>query len=109
MFKVLGSTGNKECLLALHELLGEPLELDDNLLVMVVQGIASNPQASDKPSIKEGKAIEVSPENVKFSNSLQISESLKYIYSDKNDFKLAEEMLGKNPDLGNGKVIWMGI
>jgi len=54
LFKVLGSTGNKECLLALHELLGEPLELDDNLLVMVVQGIVSNPQASDKPSLKEG-------------------------------------------------------
>ena len=55
LYKVLGSTGNKECLLALHELLGEPLELDENLLVMVVQGIVSNPQASDKPSIKEGK------------------------------------------------------
>lgn len=55
LYKVLGSTGNKECLLALHELLGEPLQLDEDLLVMVVQGIASNPQASDKPSIKEGK------------------------------------------------------
>ena len=55
MYKVLGSSGNKECLLALHELLGEPLDLDENFLVMVVQGIASNPQASDKPIIKEGK------------------------------------------------------
>ena len=55
LFKVLGSAGNKECLLALHELLGEPLDLDESLLVMVVQGIASNPQASNKSSIKEGK------------------------------------------------------
>jgi tetratricopeptide (TPR) repeat protein len=55
LFKVLGTTGHKECLLALHVLLGEPLDLDENLLVMVVQGIASNPQASDKSSIKEGK------------------------------------------------------
>ena len=35
LYKVLGSSGNKECLLALHELLGEPLDLDDNLVVMV--------------------------------------------------------------------------
>ena len=55
LFKVLGTTGHKECLLALHELLGEPLELDEDLLVMVVQGIASNPQASNTSSIKEGK------------------------------------------------------
>jgi hypothetical protein len=60
-------------------------------------------------SIKEGKAIEVNPENVKFTNSLQIADSLNYIYSDKNDFRLAEEMLRKNPDLANGKVMWMGI
>ena len=55
LFKVLGTTGHKECLLALHELLGEPLDLDENLLVMIVQGIASNPQASNTSSIKEGK------------------------------------------------------
>lgn len=60
-------------------------------------------------SIREGKAMELSPENVKFTNSLQISDSLNYIYSDKNDFRLAEEMLKKNPDLADGKVMWMGI
>jgi len=59
-------------------------------------------------SIKEGKAIEVNSENVKFTNSLQIADSLYYIYSDKNDFRLAEEMLEKNPDLANGKVMCMG-
>jgi curved DNA-binding protein CbpA len=55
LYKVLGSTGNKECLLALHELLGEPLDLDDNLLVKFVQGIASNTQASNKSFLKEGR------------------------------------------------------
>lgn len=60
-------------------------------------------------SVREGKAVELSSENVRFSNSLQIADSLNYIYSEKNDFKLAEEMLKKNSDLGSGKVIWMGI
>lgn len=55
LYKVLGSSGNKECLLALHELLGEPLDLDDNLVVTFVQGIASNSQASNKSFLKEGK------------------------------------------------------
>lgn len=60
-------------------------------------------------SIKAGKAVELSQENVVFTNSLQISESLNYIYSDKNDFKLAEEMIKNNPDISSGKVMWMGI
>ena len=55
LYKVLGSSGNKECLLALHELLGEPLDLDDNLVVRFVQGIASNSQASNKSFLKEGR------------------------------------------------------
>lgn len=60
-------------------------------------------------SIKERKAIEVNSENVNFINSLQIINSLNFIYSNKNDFKLAKEMLKKNPDLKNGRVMWMGI
>ncbi|MBY7733436.1 DUF4238 domain-containing protein [Francisella philomiragia] len=56
----------------------------------------------------EGKAMELTKENVRFINSLQIIESLNYIYSDKNDFKLAEEMIKINPDLANGKVMKMG-
>lgn len=60
-------------------------------------------------SIKEGKAMELKEESVNFINSLQITDSLNYIYSDKNDFQLAKEMIKKNPDLANGKVIYMGL
>jgi hypothetical protein len=60
-------------------------------------------------SIKEGKAVEASKDNVTFANSLQIAESLNYIYSNKNDFKMAEEMIKEHPDLANGKVMQMGF
>ena len=60
-------------------------------------------------SIKEGKAVQLNKEQVKFSNSLQIADSLKYIYSDKNDFQLAKDMVLKNPNLANGKVMYMGL
>lgn len=59
-------------------------------------------------SINERKAIEIKAENVEFSNYLQIADCLKYIYSDKNDFRLAEEMIKENSDLATGKVVKMG-
>ena len=59
-------------------------------------------------SVKEGKAVEVNEGNVTFTNSLQIADSLNYIYSVKDDFKMAEEMIKEHPDLASGKVMQMG-
>ncbi|MCG2572320.1 DUF4238 domain-containing protein [Acinetobacter sp. ME22] len=56
-------------------------------------------------SIKEGMAKKVSEKIVRFYNSLQIQDSLNYIYSDKDDFSLAEDMIKRNPDITNGRVI----
>lgn len=46
--------------------------------------------------------INLSYENVKFYNSLQISFSEQYIFSKKNDFSLVKEMLKNDKELKNG-------
>jgi len=54
MYKVLASMGNTKCILALHKLIGEPLELEENIITMAVTGIASNTQACSESVIPEG-------------------------------------------------------
>lgn len=39
------------------------------------------------------------PENIEFHNSLQVSQSSRYIYSKHKEFELAKDMLGTNPEL----------
>lgn len=55
-------------------------------------------------SISTRKAIEVEKSNVTFSNSLQINQSLNYIYSCKDDFNLIIEMINAYPHLSSGKL-----
>lgn len=56
-------------------------------------------------SVQNGCAVELETENVVFINSLQISDSLNYIYSSNDDFRLAEKILKDYPGLGNGIVV----
>ena len=51
MYTVLAAMGNKTCALALHKIKGESLDLTDELLSMVVIGIANNSQACNVPMI----------------------------------------------------------
>tara|TARA_A100001015_G_scaffold72901_1_gene80853 strand:- start:956 stop:3349 length:2394 start_codon:yes stop_codon:yes gene_type:complete len=51
MFTTLAQLGDKNCALALHKIKGEPLSIDDSLLVMIVMGITTNPEACDQDEI----------------------------------------------------------
>jgi len=42
---------------------------------------------------------ELRPENMEFHNSLQVSQSSRFLYSQNNDFELAKDMLRANPEL----------
>jgi len=48
------------------------------------------------------KSIKLTCENVKFYNSLQVSFSEQYIYSEKNDFPLIKEMISDNEKYKEG-------
>ena len=49
-------------------------------------------------AIESGNAREIKPENVEFHNSLQVSQSSRFIYSSTDDFSLVEDMLTTNPE-----------
>lgn len=42
----------------------------------------------------------VNSEEVKYTNSLQVRDSTRFIFSNKNEFSIAKDMLGHNPELG---------
>jgi hypothetical protein len=56
-------------------------------------------------SVSTGEAYEITEENVIHINSLQIADSLNYVYSEKDDFSLAIEMVQEEPDLASGIVL----
>ncbi|MDI1302010.1 MAG: DUF4238 domain-containing protein [bacterium] len=53
-------------------------------------------------AITQGVPLEYSEDNVLNFNSLQVYHSERYIFSNKNDFSLAQEMLNKNSELKIG-------
>ena len=55
MYKLLAAKGNSACAMAIYKINGVDLNVSDNLIKLVVQGISSNPQACNEDVIKDGK------------------------------------------------------
>ena len=53
-------------------------------------------------SMTGGQAYIADPQNVLYVNSLQVQQARRYIFSSKNDFALAQEMIEDHPDLKEG-------
>lgn len=54
-------------------------------------------------AITSGTPLPSMPENVLFSNSLQIANAERYVFSSDDDFELVEDMIRKNPELRRGR------
>lgn len=55
---------------------------------------------------ERGTALQSQSENVMFLNSLQVRYAEQYVFSKKNDFSLASEMVTSHEDIRNGGVRW---
>ena len=53
---------------------------------------------------EKGTVLQSQPENVMFLNSLQVRYAEQYVFSKKNDFELASEMVSTHEDIRNGGV-----
>ena len=47
----------------------------------------------------------INPENVEFQNSLQVSQSYRFLYSKRKDYGLAKDMLRTNPELSEPSIL----
>lgn len=63
-----------------------PIEMFDSLLETI-------------SAIREGCPIKLEAENVIHQNSLQIVNASRFLYSEKNEFELVEDMIKTNPAL----------
>lgn len=52
-------------------------------------------------AFKSGEAVKITKDNVINLNSLQVGYATRYVYSNKEDFMLAKEMIKQEPDLKN--------
>lgn len=55
---------------------------------------------------ENGTSLRSQPENVMFLNSLQVRYAEQYVFSKKDDFSLASEMVSSHEDIRNGGVRW---
>jgi len=53
-------------------------------------------------ALETGEPILLRPENVTFHNSLQVTDSERFVFSDRDDFALAKEMVESDPELRRG-------